>query len=220
MSAPEKSQGAVSAREEIFGRIRSALADAPPVPDVPREYRRTSTLGPDELMDLLTDRLIDYKARVDVVPSAEVPATVAARLSAAASCVVPDGLDDAWLADLGDGVRCYRDSREAPLSVEELDAIDAVVTSSAVSVAESGTIILDGSRAQGRRAISLVPDHHVCVVPASTIVQLLPEALPRLDVTSPQTWISGPSATSDIELERVEGVHGPRVLDVVIVTDA
>ncbi len=93
-------------------------------------------------------------------------------------------------------------------------------TPSAVSIPESGTIVLDGSGDQGRRAISLVPDHHVCVVPVSSIVRLLPEALPRMDITRPLTWISGPSATSDIELERVEGVHGPRQLDVIIVADA
>ncbi|MGO1694556.1 MAG: LutC/YkgG family protein, partial [Arthrobacter sp.] len=105
------------------------------------------------------------------------------------------------------------------LSVPELDALSSVVTSSTVSIAESATIVLDGSPDQGRRAISLVPDQHVCIVPASSIVQILPEAMSRLEITRPLTWISGPSATSDIELERVEGVHGPRRLDVVIVTD-
>ena len=92
-----------------------------------------------------------------------------------------------------------------------------MVTGSAVSVAETGTIILDGSEGMGRRAISLIPDHHVCVVRAADITMILPEALRRLDGTRPLTWISGPSATSDIELERVEGVHGPRTLDVIIV---
>jgi L-lactate dehydrogenase complex protein LldG len=111
------------------------------------------------------------------------------------------------------------DAPDHVLGVMELDSTSAVVTSSAVSVAESGTIILDGSPDQGRRAITLVPDHHVCLVPASSIEQLLPAALERLDTTRPLTWISGPSATSDIELERVEGVHGPRTLDVLIVKD-
>lgn len=106
-----------------------------------------------------------------------------------------------------------------PTVVAELDRASAVITASAVSVAESGTIMLDGSPAQGRRVISLVPDHHVCLVPASSIVHILPEAVARLDGTRAMTWISGPSATSDIELERVEGVHGPRRLDVIIITD-
>ncbi|GHD00174.1 LutC/YkgG family protein [Zhihengliuella salsuginis] len=210
----------MSAREEIMSRIRTALSDAPAVPEVQRTYRRTSEMSREQLIEQLVDRLVDYKANVDVVPAADAAATIAARLSAATSYVVPAGLDEAWLAEVPAGTRRVVDSAEQPASVADLDAIDAVVTASAVSVSESGTIILDGSATQGRRAISLVPDQHVCVVPASTIVQLLPEALPRMDVTRPQTWISGPSATSDIELERVEGVHGPRILDVVILEDA
>lgn len=126
------------------------------------------------------------------------------------------GLDEAWLTGLEPDDRRRVDSIAAPLSVAELDSIDAVVTGSAVSVAETGTIILDGSRNQGRRAISLVPDHHICVVNASDIAGILPEALRRIDGTRPLTMIRGPSATSDIELERVEGVHGPRKLDVII----
>ncbi|WP_309080615.1 lactate utilization protein C [Zhihengliuella sp.] len=212
----------MSAREEILGRIHAALADAPVAPTVQRTYRREADLTGEELVEMLVDRLVDYKANVDVVVSADLPAALERRLAAAESYVVPPGLAESpWWGTpaLAADPRRVVDAVPAPLSVTDLDTTSAVVTSSAVSVAESGTIILDGSAEMGRRAISLVPDHHVCVVPASTIVQLLPEALPRLDITRPQTWISGPSATSDIELERVEGVHGPRDLDVVIVTD-
>lgn len=172
-----------------------------------------------ELIELLVDRLEDYKAHVDVVEAADLSATIAARLKDASSFVVPHGIDGTWLADAAPAGDTRRriDAPGAVLSVAELDGTSAVLTSSAVSIAESGTIVLDGSGNQGRRAISLVPDHHVCVVPVSSIVRLLPEALPRMDITRPLTWISGPSATSDIELERVEGVHGPRQLDVIIV---
>ncbi|MFL4474956.1 lactate utilization protein C [Paeniglutamicibacter sp. MACA_103] len=140
-------------------------------------------------------------------------------LKDAASYVVPHGIDETWLVDaaLASGPRRRIDAPGAVLSVAELDGTDAVLTSSAVSIAESGTIVLDGTSDQGRRAMSLVPDHHVCVVPVSTIVRLFPEALPRMDITRPLTWISGPSATSDIELERVEGVHGQGQLDAIIV---
>ncbi len=209
----------MSAKEEILARIASALHDAPVPAPIPREYRKTSDMPQAELIELLVDRLEDYKAHVDVVEQAELPATIAERLKDAASYVVPHGIDESWLADaaLADDARRRVDAPGSVLSVTELDETSAVLTSSAVSIAESGTIVLDGTPNQGRRAISLVPDHHVCVVPASSIVRLLPEALPRMDITRPLTWISGPSATSDIELERVEGVHGPRRLDVIIV---
>jgi len=207
----------VSAKDEILSRIRSALADTPATEEVPREYRTTSEMNEEQLIELLVDRLVDYKAGVEVIEAAQIPEFVAAKLKDASSVVYPQGLDTAWLSALGQNVEQRIDAPGARLSVAELDATSAVVTSSAVSVAESGTIILDGQPDQGRRAISLVPDHHVCIVPISTIVQLLPEAMPRLSITRPLTWISGPSATSDIELERVEGVHGPRTLDVLMV---
>lgn len=209
----------MSAKEEILSRITSALRDAPTPEPVPREYRTVSDMPEAELIELLVDRLEDYKAHVDVVEAADLSATIAERLKDASSFVVPHGIDGTWLADAvpaGDARRRI-DAPGAVLSVAELDGTDAVLTSSAVSIAESGTIVLDGSGDQGRRAISLVPDHHVCIVPVSSIVRLLPEAMQRMDITRPLTWISGPSATSDIELERVEGVHGPRRLDVVIV---
>ncbi|MEO8283155.1 MAG: LUD domain-containing protein, partial [Pseudarthrobacter sp.] len=144
----------------------------------------------------------------------EVPALIAGLLADAGSYVVPDG--PAPVDSQPGNARRRTDSAAAPLTVAELDSVDAVVTGSAVAVAETGTIILDGSPDQGRRAIGLVPDHHICVVEVKDISGILPEALRRADGTRPLTMISGPSATSDIELERVEGVHVPRRLDVII----
>lgn len=209
----------MGAKEDILGRVRAALQGDAPVAEIPREYRQSGTMNREQLIEHHTDRLVDYKSEVKVVSAGELSGAVAEYLADVRSVVVPHGLDTSWLEGL-EGANVVRDSPEAPVSVDQLNETDAVLTSSAVSVAESGTIILDGSPTQGRRAISLVPDHHVCVVPASTIVEILPEAMPRLEPTRPQTWISGPSATSDIELERVEGVHGPRRLSVIIVQDA
>ncbi|WP_455835341.1 LutC/YkgG family protein [Pseudarthrobacter siccitolerans] len=208
----------MSARAHILDAVRTALKDSPAVPEVPRGYRSAVGLGPDKLTHILVDRLEDYKAGVTVVAEADVPATIQGLLARAASYVVPAGLEPGWLAGETDPARIkYDGGAHGVRSVAELDAIDAVVTSSAVTVAESGTIILDGSPDQGRRAISLIPDHHVCVVHLRDVTAILPEALRRLDGTRPLTMISGPSATSDIELERVEGVHGPRRLDVIVV---
>ena len=209
----------MSARTDILDRLRSALRDHPEVPQIPRTYREDSGMSAGDRIDLLVDRLVDYKAGVTVVDEAGIAPRIAELLVDAAGYVVPAGIDEAWLADAEAGAPGRRrvDAAGARLSVTELDAVDAVVTGSAVSVAETGTIILDGSPNQGRRAITLVPDHHICVVREGDIAGILPEALRRLDGTRPLTWISGPSATSDIELERVEGVHGPRTLDVIIV---
>lgn len=208
----------MSARAHILDAVRTALQDAPAVPEIPRDYRTAVELGADELTHLLVDRLEDYKAGVTVVEAADVAATIRGLLADAATYVVPAGLDPAWLAWETNPSRVkYDGGGHGARSVAELDAIDAVVTSSAVTVAESGTIILDGSPDQGRRVISLIPDHHICVVHSGDVTAILPEALRRIDGTLPLTMISGPSATSDIELERVEGVHGPRRLDVIIV---
>lgn len=211
----------MSGREEILGRIRSALDDGPEAPPIPREYRATSVLDQEALIELLVDRLIDYKAQVTVVEEVDLPTRIAALLVDARHYVVPEGIEAAWLVGLdsqnGEEGRRRLDSAAAPMTIAELDGTDAVLTGSGVAVAETGTIILDGSPNQGRRAITLVPDHHICVVKTADIVGILPEALHRIDGTKPLTMISGPSATSDIELERVEGVHGPRRLDVIII---
>ncbi|GAA1717336.1 LUD domain-containing protein [Isoptericola hypogeus] len=142
--------------------------------------------------------------------------------SRAVRVVAPAGLDDAWLAALPAGTDVVRDSREDPLAAAELDATDAVVTAARVAISETGTIVLDGEPDQGRRAVSLVPDVHLCVVRADQVVPTVPEAVRLLGAhpERPLTWISGPSATSDIELDRVEGVHGPRTLHVLLVSPA
>ncbi|MFI9026955.1 lactate utilization protein C [Streptomyces sp. NPDC053560] len=207
------------ARDTVLGRIRdaSALAPAPEV-TIPRDYRTGRTLPTDELLELLTDRLVDYKAEVHSCPAADTAEVIAAVLRdhGARTIGVPPGLDPSWLTAYDGEVR--HDS--AATSAPELDALDGVVTASAVTCAETGTIFLDASPDQGRRALTLVPDLHVCVVDASSVEAGVPETVARLHPTRPTTLISGPSATSDIELERVEGVHGPRTLVVVIRTDA
>ncbi|ALE04187.1 lactate utilization protein C (plasmid) [Arthrobacter sp. ERGS1:01] len=211
----------MSARDDVLNRIKSALRDSPAAPEIPRNYRLVSTMTAAQRLEQLVDRLVDYKANVFVVPAAEAPAKLAELLDGAASIVVPHGLPAEYLQLLKNDAgspAVQVDSPERRLTVDELDAVDAVVTGAAVAVAETGTIMLDGSPSQGRRVISLVPDRHVCLLRAADIVEVLPEAIARLDPASPQTWISGPSATSDIELERVEGVHGPRTLDVLILS--
>ncbi|MEU8623510.1 LUD domain-containing protein [Streptomyces sp. NPDC048669] len=207
-----------TARETVLGRVRDALALAPAADTpVPRAYRTGRTLPDTERLALFTDRLVDYKAQVHPCTAdrtAEVVAEVL-RERGARRIGVPAGLDPRWLT-AHDG-EVQQDSADIP--APRLDALDGVVTASAVSCAETGTIFLDGSPDQGRRALSLVPDLHVCVVDLSTVQVGVPEAVARLVPERPTTLISGPSATSDIELERVEGVHGPRTLAVVIRTD-
>jgi L-lactate dehydrogenase complex protein LldG len=208
-----------TARETVLGRIRDALAIAStPGAEVPREYRTGRTLADDERLELLTDRLVDYKAQVHACTGDRTAEAIAAilREHGARRIGVPDGLDEQWLTAYDGEIQ--RDSADIP--APSLDALDGVVTASTVSCAETGTIFLDGSPDQGRRALSLVPDLHVCVVDLSSVVAGVPEAVARLVPERPTTLISGPSATSDIELERVEGVHGPRTLAVVIRTDA
>ncbi len=205
----------MSAREEVLGRIRTALEGQAPAADPPRAYRAQGehVAGSAALLELLTDRLVDYKATVVPCRAGDEATAVAAALAerGLSTVVAPVGVPGAWLGD----VEVLRD--EPPLAVAALDGADAVVTGCAVAVAETGTIVLDGGPDQGRRALTLVPDVHVVVVRAGQVVQTVPEALLRLDPTRPLTMISGPSATSDIELNRVEGVHGPRTLVVVLV---
>ena len=217
------SDAPASARDVVLGRIRDAHRLAPP-PDLPydaivRDYRRERPGSGEELVDLLVDRLVDYKARVRRTSADGLAATLAEALAeqGARTVAVPVGLDAGWLD--GSGVDVRRDgSGGGGLTVDELDHLDGVVTACAVAIAETGTIVLDASPDQGRRLLTLVPDYHLCVVRADQIVPDVPQALALLDPVRPTTMISGPSATSDIELNRVEGVHGPRTLEVVVVS--
>lgn len=209
----------MSARETILARIRDAHTLAPPVPvEVPRSYRVERHLDDAELLDLLADRLEDYRAVVRRCTVRATPDTVADLLagSGARRVGVPAGLDRGWLAAFDGEVMVDSGS----VSPADLDDLDGVVTGCAVASAETGTIFLDAGPAQGRRALTLVPDLHVCVVARAQVVVGVPESVDRLVPGRPTTLVSGPSATSDIELERVEGVHGPRTLLVVLQTDA
>lgn len=208
----------MSARDEVLGRIRVALGrdGAAARPDSSRtaEYRTHGPAGPAHLLDLLAERLTDYRATVRrAQPDDVLPTIIAALAERGARRVVrPPGLDlPGWPAT----VELVTD--DGQLSAGDLDTFDGVITAAAAAIAETGTIILDGSAGQGRRALSLIPDYHLCLVRASQVVALVPEAVARLRPDRPLTWISGPSATSDIELDRVEGVHGPRTLEVILI---
>ena len=215
-----------AAREEILARIRAATGAAatPAEADaayaaLPRSYRRAHHDPSDsDVVALFAERAADYRAVVERVPEADLPAAVAAAVAsvvaAATSLVIPDGLPGHWLAGFPPGIRLVRD--EPPLSAAELDRTAGVVTGCAVAIAETGTIILDHGPGQGRRALTLVPDFHLVVVLAGQVAADIADALARLDPARPHTLISGPSATSDIELIRVEGVHGPRNLHILI----
>ncbi|MDF3143590.1 MULTISPECIES: LUD domain-containing protein [unclassified Streptomyces] len=215
----------MSSRDRILGRVRRALADVaaerqddtPYEQAVPRDYlREHGERSVAETVDLLAENLADYRAVVHRCTAADLPATIAGMLAArgAKTVLVPPGLEPEWLS-AADAERIPDRTESTP---DELDRIDSVVTACAVAVAETGTLVLDGSADQGRRRITLVPDHHICVVRVpEQVVSSVPQALERLDPARPLTWISGPSATSDIELDRVEGVHGPRTLEVVLV---
>jgi L-lactate dehydrogenase complex protein LldG len=202
------------ARSDVLARVRSALGSAGGGPvDVPRDYRVSSAAAD---LDRLAERIADYRATVTRSSATGVAGAVAATLAGREvhRLLVPPGLPAEWLAQL-DEVEVVTD--DGRLSADDLDGFDGVLTTCAVAIEETGTLVLDGSAGMGRRALTLVPDYHLCVVPADRAVPDVPGAVARLDPTRPLTWISGPSATSDIELNRVEGVHGPRTLDVIVV---
>lgn len=225
-----------TARDEVLARISAALGPARATADVggaatiPRRYRRAGAAAAGDcpggrpgaeqrsaLVDLLVDRLVDYRAAVTRCEPAGVAAALAQRLSQhrIESVLVPDGFPDGWLA----AVSAERRADDA-LTPARLDGIDGVLCTCTLAIAETGTIVLDSGPGQGRRAVTLVPDYLLIVLTSDQIVAGVPEAVARLDPGRPLTWISGPSATSDIELHRVEGVHGPRTLDVILVEAA
>lgn len=203
----------MTARDDILDRVRSAIGPAPPdTHEIPRHYRATT----DEGLDRFLDRLAHYDARARRVDDAELGQTVRSTLAerGATRIVVPAGIPSAWI----EGIEPLRD--DPPLDPQALDEADGVLTTCAVAIAQTGTIVLDGTAGMGRRALTLLPDYHLCVVRAEQIVGSIPEALAGLDPTRPLTFISGPSATVDIEMTRVGGVHGPRRLDVIVATGA
>jgi len=193
-----------SAREEILARVRAATATA-----TAAEYVAPARATTAASVDLFVERVEDYRAVVERCAARDLEDRVAAAVEDC-SVVVPEGL----------GVEVTGAVVDDGLSAIELDAVDAVVTEATVGISETGTIVLDHQAGQGRRAITLVPDRHVCIVRADQLVADVPDAVALMRPDRPHTWISGPSATSDIELTRVEGVHGPRDLHVIVVESA
>jgi L-lactate dehydrogenase complex protein LldG len=208
----------------ILGRVRRAIADVrqddtPYEQAIDRSYlREHGARSVAETVDLLAENLADYRAVVHRTTDDELSDLLMRLLAerGTRTFLVPPELPPHWLKAV-DATRVHDRAQSTPA---ELDRVDSVVTACTVAIAETGTIVLDGGPDQGRRRITLVPDHHICVVRVpDQVVSSVPQALERLDPTRPLTWISGPSATSDIELDRVEGVHGPRTLEVVLVSD-
>ena len=214
---------ALSARDVILGRVRAALADVPAAetPDdvaVVREYRTVDPSPTPVLIEQFIDRVAEYKATVHRVSARDLPAAIAGacRARGVARLAVPADLPAGWAPE-GLILLC-----EPGVTVDQLDGCDGVLTACALGIAQTGTIVLDAGPGQGRRALTLVPDYHLCIIRDDQIVGLVPEAVAQLHDAArgpgrPITFISGPSATSDIELNRVEGVHGPRILEVIVV---
>ncbi len=213
-----------SARDELLARIRGALRDVPPSEragaPLPRDYRLADPAARTLLVERFAERVAEYRALVRRVEAVGLPEAIGAALArrGAARVVAPADLPQGWLPP---GAPAVYDGGQ--LSHAELDGCDGVISACALGIAQTGTIVLDHGPGQGRRAITLLPDYHLCVVWERQIVGLLPEAIARLAGAAqerrPLTFISGPSATSDIELSRVEGVHGPRTLEVLLVME-
>jgi L-lactate dehydrogenase complex protein LldG len=194
----------MSAREEILSNVRAAIAGAPERP-IPRDYRTTTGDG----LDMFLDRLAHYDATTHVVTEAELDDAIRAALGDRERVIVPG----AWSKAVDDPL-----ADDPPLTHDQIDGAQGVLTTCALAIAQTGTIVLDGGPGMGRRVLTLLPDYHLCVVRADQIVGSVPEAIAQLNIpTRPLTFISGPSATVDIEMTRVRGVHGPRNLEVIVV---
>jgi L-lactate dehydrogenase complex protein LldG len=213
---------AVTAREEILRRIRAAKGGVANAErsraawsGIERGYRREATRPREAIVELLEDRLRDYDARVIRVGRADVASSAAGMLEErkVRRMVVPMGLAVEWLPS---GFEFVVDEG---LAAVELDRVDGVMTGATLAIAETGTVVLQNVAGQGRRAVTLVPDYHLCVVRVEDVVETVPEAIGRLQATAglATTFVSGPSATADIEMTRIKGVHGPRFLDVILV---
>ena len=215
-----------TAKETILWRVRRATRDVPErerPEDVPveRGYRKEGDGARDEIVARFAEHVAEYEATVHRVTEADLPGRIGEILEKRGleRLAVPPLLPEAWIPE---GVEVLRDAARPNLTNEELDGADGVLTGCALGISQTGTIVLDAGPAQGRRALTLLPDYHLCVVREEQVVDLVPEAFARLEETvtgegRAVTFISGPSATSDIELNRVEGVHGPRALEVLIV---
>ncbi len=214
-----------SAREEILRRVRRATHDVtkderPEDVPVERGYRKGDDATRDEIVERFAERVAEYEATVHRVSQSDLPREIAAALERRGirQLVVPADLPEGWVPE---NIEALRDAARSPLSNEELDRSDGVLTGCSLGISQTGTIVLDAGEGQGRRALTLLPDYHLCVVREDQVVGLVPEAFAKLEETVKGegraiTFISGPSATSDIELNRVEGVHGPRTLEVLI----
>ncbi len=214
----------MSAKSTILKRIRQALGDvreSSPEKDVHIDWTYGQPTAMDDVVERFVEQVSDYGATMVTCSAADVPAEILKGFEALGveSVVVPTGVDKSWAKALTDGGIEVRWD-DPPLSAKELDLTGGVLTAAACGVAETGTIVLDHAPDQGRRALTLVPDNHVCVVRRDQVVSDVPEMVaqtaPAIRNGSPCTWISGGSATSDIELSRVEGVHGPRNLYVIV----
>lgn len=219
--APERN----TARDEILRRITAANGQHAPRSTgelssmwagLPRSYRRRGSMAAADMLALLDHRLRDYGAGVETCAAAEVARTLTGMIErrGVRTIAVPEGFPAAWLPP---GPQCLL---AETLNARDLDRCDGVLTGTALAIAETGTLVLQAVAGQGRRAATLVPDYHLCVLRASDVVQTVPEAFARLEPTKtlPTTFVSGPSATADIEMTRIKGVHGPRFLDVLLVT--